>query len=309
MAKFVLPRCARYPFALALPLYVNRTFGNAPMNSSKRTPQFVSVVLSTYNAPRWLRKALCGYAHQTYRDFEIVIADDGSDEETAQLIDTARKEWRLDLRHVWHEDDGFRKCTILNEAIKVARGDYLVFSDGDCIPRSDFLRQHIAAATPKRFLSGGYYKLPMSTSERIGEEDIATGNAFSIRWLRANGLPWSHRLVRLSAAGWQAGLLNRLTTTKPTWNGNNSSGWAEDIRAVNGFDQRMRYGGEDRELGERLVNAGLRGKHIRYQSVCLHLEHPRGYVNDADLKRNRQIRDDTKRTRRTWTSHGIRQAA
>jgi hypothetical protein len=215
----------------------------------------------------------------------------------------------LRLRHVWHEDDGFRKCTILNRAIEAASGDYLLFSDGDCVPRWDFVQQHFWAAEAGKFLSGGYFKLPLSLSQRISIDDIRCGHAFSVRWLRANGLPFSHRLLRLSAQGRLAKFLNRVTTTRPSWNGNNSSGWTTDVHRANGFDQRMRYGGEDRELGERLENAGIRGKHVRFQSVCLHLDHARGYVNATDLERNLQIRKETARYRRVRTDYGIRQAA
>jgi ribosomal protein L13E len=190
-----------------------------------------------------------------------------------------------------------------------AAGDYLVFSDGDCIPRWDFIGQHHAAAERGRFLSGGYVKLPMSLSQRITVDDICSGRAFSVAWLRSGGLGDSRRMLRLAAGGRLARLCNRLTTTRPTWNGNNSSGWAADIRAAGGFDQRMRYGGEDRELGERLENAGIRGKHVRYQTICLHLDHARSYVNAEDLERNRQIRVQTRRTGRTQTDHGMLPAA
>jgi glycosyltransferase involved in cell wall biosynthesis len=270
-----------------------------------KRPQLVTVVLSTYNMPQWLEKSLWGYVYQQNNQFDIIVADDGSDRRTADLIEQFRRDTSLRLQHVWHEDDGFRKCAILNRAIEVARGDYLIFSDGDCIPRPDFIESHRRAAAPGHFLSGGYYKLPMSLSQLISEPDIASGNAFSLAWLRANGLPLSPRLIRLGARGLSARLLNRLTPTRPTWNGNNSSGWSTDIRSANGFDERMRYGGEDRELGERLENAGIRGIQIRYQSVCLHLDHARGYVNDADLWQNRLIRDATRRSRSTWTPYGI----
>lgn len=277
--------------------------------SKTDSPAWITVVLSTYNAPCWLEKSLWGYACQTHRDFDVMVADDGSSDETAELIKRVRADTNLRLRHVWHRDDGFRKCTILNKAIEQADGDYLLFSDGDCIPRFDFVRQHYDAAARGRFLSGGYYKLPMDLSHRISIEDIRSRRAFNIGWLRRHGLPWSHRLLRLANSRSLATVLNRMTTTRASWNGNNSSGWASDIRGANGFDERMRYGGEDRELGERLENAGIRGKHIRYQSVCLHLDHARGYVNQTDLERNRQIRQETKRAERTRTNHGIRPAA
>ncbi|MGI9471032.1 MAG: glycosyltransferase family 2 protein [Rubripirellula sp.] len=279
------------------------------MTTANTQPSFISVILSTYNSPEWLEKVIWGYACQTHREFEIVIADDGSTADTAERIDLLREQTDLSLRHVWHEDEGFQKCKILNRAIEQSAGDYLIFSDGDCVPRADFVQQHVRAATPERFLSGGYYKLPMDLSQQISVDDIRSGKAFHVGWLHRNGLPLSHRWLRLCTGGKLASLLNRITTTRPTWNGNNASGWANDIRRANGFDERMRYGGEDRELGERLENAGIRGKHIRFQSVCLHLDHARGYVNAEDLDRNLQIRRETKQSQRTQTHHGLRAAA
>ncbi|MEL6108621.1 MAG: glycosyltransferase family 2 protein [Planctomycetota bacterium] len=270
-------------------------------------PRRVSVILSTYNMPAWLTKSVWGFACQSVVPFEVLIADDGSGKETRETIERLQGETNLRIRHVWHEDDGFQKCRILNRAIEQADGDYLIFSDGDCIPRSDFVEQHVRAARADRFLSGGYYKLPMSLSERIDENDIRSGLAFSVSWLRQNGLPFSHRLLRLSAGPISAPILNAFTTTRPTWNGHNASGWKHDLVRAGGFDERMRYGGEDRELGERLVNAGLRPIQIRFHAICLHLDHARGYVNDVDLKNNLRIREETRGRGLTTTKHGLRQ--
>ncbi|MEO1529731.1 MAG: glycosyltransferase family 2 protein [Planctomycetota bacterium] len=272
----------------------------------RQKPQKVSVILSTYNMPVWLTKSVWGFAHQTVLPFEVLIADDGSRDETKRTIDQLRRDTGLRIRHVWHEDDGFQKCRILNRAIEQANGDYLLFSDGDCVPRTDFLEQHVLAARPGHFLSGGYYKLPMGLSETITVDDIQSGRAFSVRWLRSNGLPFSHRLLRLSAGQRRAQILNALTTTRPTWNGHNASGWTSDVVRAGGFDERMRYGGEDRELGERLVNAGIRPIQIRFHAICLHLDHARGYVNEEDLENNRRIREETRRSGSTVTKHGLR---
>ncbi len=271
-----------------------------------QTPDFISVILTTYNQPAWLTKVLWGYSCQIYRDFEIVVADDGSDDRTIEVIDCLRNQTDLKIEHVWHSDDGFRKCEILNKAIGRARGDYLLFSDGDCIPRNTFIANHHRFARRDTFLSGGYFKLPMSISHSLTVDDICTGRAFNWCHLRSQGLPWSRRYLRFVAGKYFATALNRLTTTRPTWNGNNSSGWKDDILAVNGFDERMKYGGLDRELGERLENAGVRGKHIRYNTVVLHLDHARGYANEADWARNYQIRQAVQDERRTWTDYGIR---
>ncbi|OAV44896.1 glycosyltransferase family 2 protein [Lewinella sp. 4G2] len=265
----------------------------------------VSVIVSTYQQPAWLEKTLWGYATQEFQDFEVVVADDGSDDRTAKLIERMRAELPYSLSHVWHEDDGFRKTVILNEAIRHARGGYFVFTDGDCIPRADFLRQHVDRREPGRFLSGGYFKLPKAISESIAREHITTQQCFDVGWLRKQGLPNSFKTNKLTSGPTKASVLNRITPTGATWNGMNSSGWAKDILAANGFDERMQYGGEDRELGERLENAGIRGKQIRYSAICLHLHHERGYVTPEMIAKNEAIRKETRQTGRTQTDFGL----
>jgi hypothetical protein len=103
----------------------------------------------------------------------------------------------------------------------------------------------------------------------------------------------------------RAWILNTLTPSNASWNGHNSSGWKSDILAVNGFDERMQYGGEDRELGERLNNTGIKGKQIRYSAIAVHLDHPRGYVTEEMISKNRAIRDETKASESVWTDFGI----
>lgn len=264
-----------------------------------------SIIVSTYNQPAWLRKALAGYAAQTTHDFELVVADDGSRGDTRAMIDALSPRLPFRLEHVWHPDDGFRKCAILNRAIEAASGEYLVFSDGDCIPRADFVATHLAMRRPGRFLSGGYFKLPRAVSEAIAEPDIESGRAFDPAWLVARGTPRDHKLWKLAARGAVAQALNALTPARASWNGHNASGWRRDLERVNGFDERMQYGGEDRELGERLEHAGIRGKRVRYQAIVVHLDHDRGYVEPGMIARNRAIRAETRRHRATWTEHGL----
>ena len=192
----------------------------------------LSVILSTFNSPTWLEKALWGYAAQIHRNFEILVADDGSNDETRQRIDVMRVRTGMTIRHIWHEDRGFRKCTILNRAIEAAAGDYLVFSDGDCIPRHDFLDVHARLSRLGRFLSGGLYRLPRAASERITRDDIVCGRATDPGWLRSAGVGWSPKLIKLTCRPPISRWLDRLTPTKASWNGHNSSGWKADILAV-----------------------------------------------------------------------------
>jgi glycosyltransferase involved in cell wall biosynthesis len=265
----------------------------------------ISIILSTYNQPDWLQKTIWGYSVQSDRDFELVIADDGSTDVTRQLIDQLRSETGLAICHLWHEDRGFRKCTILNRAVVQCSGDYLIFSDGDCIPRRDFVATHRRHARSGYFLSGGYFKLPLALSQAITRDEILTHRASNIRWLRKHGLPWNRKLTKLAAPRWLATLCDIFTTTKATWNGHNASGWKADIVRVNGFDERMEWGAEDREMGERLMNLGIVGKRIRYRAVCVHLDHSRGYVRQEALARNKKIRAETARNHSIWTQFGI----
>lgn len=265
----------------------------------------ISVILSTYNAPEWLTKTLWGYGAQLHRDIEIVVADDGSTGETRAAIDRFRAESGMRIRHVWHEDRGFQKSAILNRAITAAEGDYLIFSDGDCVPRGDFVSVHAAHAGAGRFLSGGYFKLPRAVSEAIDRDDVVSGRFADPRWLRGRGVPGGRKMVKLSVQGWMARLLDRITTTRATWNGHNASGWKSDLIRINGFDERMQYGGQDRELGERLFNAGLRSSQIRHRAVCLHLDHDRPWRTRTSVDKNLSIRRRTRRSRATWTEHGI----
>ncbi len=265
----------------------------------------LSVIISTYNHPQWLENVVWGYTAQTHQDFELVIADDGSTDETRQSIQRLRRETGLEIRHVWQEDRGFRKCSILNRAILEATTEYLVFTDGDCIPRSDFLAQHVRFARPRRFLSGGALRLPFEISQRISKDDILAGRATDIAWLRRQGLPWSRKQLKLSVGARLGAFIDLINTTRPTWNGGNASTRKSDLLRVNGFDERLEYGGEDRELGERLINGGSRGKSIRYRAVCVHLDHARGYVQQEAIQRNREIRRQTRVQRKVWTDYGI----
>ena len=265
----------------------------------------ISIIISTYNSPDWLAKVLLGFNTQTFRNFEVVIADDGSDEKTKLCIDKIQKEVFFDIKHVWHEDNGFQKTIILNKAILASETNYILMTDGDCIPREDFVETHIKYREEGFFISGGYYKLPMDLSKKIDKNDIYSGLIFKMNFLKKNGISSSFKNNKISAKGLWSWFLNRVTPTNASWNGHNASGWKIDFLSVNGFDERMQYGGEDREFGERLINNGIKPKQIRYSTICLHLDHARGYVKPEMIEKNLQIRKQTKLLNITWTDFGI----
>lgn len=249
----------------------------------------ISVIISTYDKPHFLERVLWGYAAQTRRDFQVVVADDGSGPETADLILRMRREADLDLLHVWHEDRGFRKTEILNRAIVAARGDHLLFTDGDCIPRRDLLDVHYRLTEPGRYLAGGYLKLPEAVSAAITVDDVRSGRFADIRWLRAQGWRPGRRALRLVRSERLAALFDRLTPTAAHFHGNNASVSRAALLEVNGFEGEMGYGGLDRALGYRLENLGVKGRQIRHRAITLHLHHDRPYRNPDVVQQNRRI--------------------
>ena len=264
-----------------------------------------SVIISTYNQPDWLNKVLHGSLYQTFSDFEVLIADDGSDERTKEVIENFRQIATFPIQHIWHADDGYRRQTILNIALLEAEHEYILMTDGDCIPRPDFLAVHARHARPGRFLSGGYCKLPMDLSLHLSLDDIASGRAFEVSYLRQQGLSEFSPIFKLGLPVPLGPLMDKITPTKATWNNCNASGWASDLIAVNGFNEDMQYGGADRELGERLANRGITGVQIRYQAIVLHLDHKRGYKTPETMKKNQAIRDQVIATRSVWCPNGI----
>ncbi|NND16166.1 MAG: glycosyltransferase family 2 protein [Eudoraea sp.] len=265
----------------------------------------ISIIVSTYNSEDWLQKVLWGFNFQTYKDFELVIADDGSGPQTRELLTKMKDEVGYPIIHVWQEDDGFQKSRILNKAIEACRADYIIMTDGDCIPREDFVLVHNINKAPGYLISGGYYMLPMNISKLITKEDIANQNCFNIQWLKEKGIPKTFKNNKLTAHGFMSKLFNTITPTNASWNGHNSSGWKTDIVKVNGFDERMQYGGQDRELGERLFNLGIKSKQLRYSAVCVHLDHKRGYKTPESIAKNQAIRKETRKKRHVWTPYGI----
>jgi glycosyltransferase involved in cell wall biosynthesis len=269
---------------------------------------FASVIFTTYNHPRWLEKTLWGFSAQSHRDFEIIVADDGSGPETRTVIESMRQQIDIPIQHIWQQDDGFQKCRVMNKAIVASRGDYLIFTDGDCIPHPDFVRNHVELAAENTFLSGGYFKLPLEVSRAISKQDILDGNATRPGWLLRHGVPFTPKISKLFSHPVMGAVLDTLTITRATWNGHSSSTWKKHILATNGFDERMQYGGQDREFGERLVNMGIKTRQVRYRCSCVHLDHGHGYANPESIARNRAIRKHTQDNRVTRTEFGIEQA-
>ena len=265
-----------------------------------------SIIISTYNKPHFLEKVLTGYSCQIYKNFDIIIADDGSTEKTREVIDHFKEDTDLDIKHVWQKDNGFQKCAILNKAIEISENDYLIFTDGDCIPNQYFVKIHINLAENGYFLSGGHFPLNASMSELVTKDTIISQKCFNKRFLLINGQMLSKNYFKMLKTRWLSYMLDKITLTNSTFNGGNTSAWRKDILRINGFDERMEYGAEDRELGYRLNNIKIKSKQIRNRAICLHLDHDRPYKNSIALQKNRLIRDKTVSEKSIYTLFGIK---
>ena len=265
----------------------------------------ISVIITTYNSETWLEKVLWGYAVQSFTDFELIIADDGSSSKTKELLETFTSEFKHPIVHVWQEDNGFQKTKILNKAIVKATSSYILFSDGDCIPRYDFISTHLKYKKKGYFLSGGYFKLNDVVSNSIDISNIKNQSCFQIKWLLDNGLKFNFKLSKLTQNSIFAQFMNWITPTKKTFNGHNTSCFKDDLIAVNGFNEEMKYGGLDREIGERLFNNKIKSKQIRYTAICLHLNHDRSYATKDNWLNNNYIRKFNKQNNVTTIKNGL----
>lgn len=265
-------------------------------------------IVSTYNNPRSLALCLASVARQDEAPDGVAIADDGSGPETAEVVEAFRLAHpALPLRHVWHEDRGFEKNAILNRAIATSAAEFLLFLDGDVLIRPDFATRHLEIARPDRWSSGSLIRLDADATNAVTAPLVSSGEVFSREWLRA------HRAIDrfgtwLKTRPFPKPVLaafDRMTPVQRAWGGSNASAFRAALLRVNGFDEMMRYGGEDKELGVRLTNAGIRGQHTRYLASVVHLDHGRGYVDPATVRANKQRIREVRRTGRTWTADGI----
>lgn len=249
--------------------------------------QFTSeVIIATYNKPDYLRLCLKSIAEQSQRPTSICLADDGSDARIDPVIEAFREAHPdLPLRRSWHEDLGFRKSVALNRAIAGSTCDYLVFLDDDVILHPEALARHFSCATRGRYLTGSLIRLDADLTGRLLE-------AQSYGWAEGRLAGWTPkgRSQWLKSMPFPSGvmaLFDRLSPVAPNFQGACASVWRDDVLRVNGFEGNMSYGGLDKEIGVRLRNAGIRGRHVRYTAPAYHLDHGRSYADQKVKSANR----------------------
>lgn len=265
-----------------------------------------SVIVSTYNRPAHLEYCLEGFRHQSVLDFEILVADDGSGPDTARVIQEACAKLPVQLRHICQEDKGFRKCRVLNQAVRSAETDYLIFTDADCVPHRRFVENHLRYRAPGRFLVGRSVKWGPARSARIDLATVAAGRhaRFGLRdiidniWGQTRYLPYGIYLP----GDLSFRLVQRLKKNRNA-RGGNLSMWKSDLERVNGWNQDFEsWGLEDVELGLRLRRAGLDPKLVINRATTFHLYHREG---DRKNRSARNAYNATKSSELAWCPNGI----
>jgi glycosyltransferase involved in cell wall biosynthesis len=234
----------------------------------------IAVVVTTYQRPGALTLCLRALAAQGRLPDEIVVADDGSSPETLDAVRAVQQASDLPIRHVWHRDDGFRAAAIRNRAIALTTSDYVIFIDGDCVPRHDFVQRHAELAEGGWFVAGNRILLaPAYTDALIARGDPAPlASTREVLRARLTGginrvLPW----LRLSSASaWRKRRPDRWEGAKTC----NLAVWRRDLLTVDGFDEAFAgWGMEDSDLVIRLLHAGVKHKDGRFATGVFHLWH------------------------------------
>ena len=232
-----------------------------------------AVIVTTYNRPDALAAVLAGYFDQADGDFELLVADDGSKDDTRVLIASHAARAPFPLHHVWQEDTGFRPGAARNRAVARTRAEYLIFVDGDCVPAPNFVLRHKALAEKDSFLSGNRVLLSESFTRRVLAERLPLHRWGAARWLRAWMARDVNRLLPLLVLP-DAPFRKRAPRQ---WQGVktcNLSLWRADFMRVNGFDESYSgWGLEDSDLAIRLIHAGIRHKSARFATPVFHLWH------------------------------------
>ena len=248
------------------------------------SPPKLSLVVAVYNKPENLRFVLAACGRQSFTEFEVIVADDGSGPSVRDVIEEARGMYSFPINHLWHEDKGWRKNVMLNNAIRAVGTDYLVFIDGDCLPGRHFLLDHWNEREHGRVLLGRRVETSRRWSESLALLRIQSGEYERYGWdewmdglkgrsLRVeDGIRIPNHIVRRLLLRNVQGML-----------GSNFSVAKSDLVAINGFDELYDGPGcgEDSDVQYRLSLMGVTGKSLRNLAIQYHIWHPPTKVSDA----------------------------
>lgn len=258
-----------------------------------------SLIISTYNWPEALRLCLLSVMEQSVLPDEVIIADDGSTGQTAEVIEAMRALFPVKLIHVWQEDEGFQLSKIRNKAIAMSSCEYVIQIDGDLILHKHFIKDHLLLSKRGTFVAGSRVLMNKELSERmLGQQKgrvapFQSGlgnfsNRFSITWLS-----------RYMADRYKTHDIFALR-------GCNMAFWREDLLRVNGYNEVFHgWGREDNEIAVRLLNSGIRKRAAKFGGVAFHIYHPE--VDRARCPKNEAYLAEALLNKTMYCSQGVDQ--
>jgi len=276
--------------------------------TKKSMNQPVSLIISFYNKIELLKFIFAALERQTYRNFEVIIADDGSKPEIVTEIEHVRLNYFFPIEHVWHEDNGWQKNKILNKAIIASESDYLIFIDGDCIPHKRFVQEHIENRKSNQLVSGRRILLTEKISKALtlskiqhGYFDFQIGFPLFFQTVFENKKTFMEDMIRIRNPYLRKLLLK---DRRRYLLGCNYSVWKSDLLKVNGFDERFVYPGmgEDTDLEARLARIGVFCISKKHLVTIFHVYHVHF---DTDHEPNKILYAENNAYNVTFTPHGI----
>lgn len=258
-----------------------------------------TLIITTYNWPAALNLVLLSVQKQSVLPTEVIIADDGSKEETKNLIEKFQKIFSIPLLHVWHPDEGFKLAEIRNKAICKAKGEYIIQIDGDIILHCNFIKNHLEQSKPKTFLTGSRVWL----NEDVSLKSQKTLN-INFNWL-SKGI--KNRVNAMYIPYLSPFFNNSTLDVKEAVErvrGCNMSFWKKDLIAVNGYDEDMiGWGREDSEISVRLVHNNIKKERIKFGAIQYHQYHP---INSREgLNKNDVILEETIKNKKKKCVNGL----
>jgi glycosyltransferase involved in cell wall biosynthesis len=247
-----------------------------------------ALIISTYNWPEALELSLKSVLNQHVLPDEIIVADDGSGEETGKLIQQFSKSISIPVKHVWQEDRGFRLSRIRNLAIKKSDCDYLIFTDGDIILHRNFVKDHIKTRRPHKFVTGSRVLLSKKESCKRIKNGITD---FNFPFFSAKNRINAIRCKILSM------LFSKTDNVIYNVRGCNMAFWKSDLVEVNGFDEQFSgWGREDSDIVFRLLKSGKTKFRLKFGAVQYHLFH-KEYDRSSIIKNNRILSETISQNR------------
>lgn len=256
-----------------------------------------SLITPTYNWPEALELLLLSVLNQTILPNEVIIADDGSTEKTKQLIADFQKIFPVPLIHIWQEDIKNRKPRIMNQAIAVAKYDYIVEIDGDIIMNKYFIKDHLTFAKKGQYLFGSRVNIQEKLLTDLFSKKIIHFNFFS-RGIKKRG-----RTIRIP---FFMQFRKSLNQRSQKLRGCNMSFWKEDFIKINGFNESLvGWGIDDSEMIQRLHNIGIKSKRLKFAGIAYHIFHKEQSKSHVEI--NNEIERQTTEQQLTFIEKGINQ--